>query len=107
MIVHDLTGRNVAAIFMAVPGSTWTFGWDTPSPVGSSAGHYFSPNSVGHLGFTGTSLWMDLTHDVTVVFLTNRIHPSRQNTAIRVFRPKLHNLIMEQLGLNHLSIRKP
>ncbi|MCP4578194.1 MAG: serine hydrolase [Deltaproteobacteria bacterium] len=89
------------------PNSTWAFGWDTPSPIGSSAGRYFSPNSVGHLGFTGTSLWMDLTHDVTVVFLTNRIHPSRQNTAIRVFRPKLHNLIMEQLKLNHLSIRKP
>jgi CubicO group peptidase (beta-lactamase class C family) len=90
-----------------VPGSTWALGWDTPSPIGSSAGRYFSPNSVGHLGFTGTSLWMDLHHDVTVVFLTNRIHPSRQNTAIRAFRPKLHNLIMEQLKLNHPSIRKP
>ena len=89
------------------PNSTWAFGWDTPSPAGSSTGRYFSPNSVGHLGFTGTSLWMDLHHDVTVVFLTNRIHPSRQNTAIRAFRPKLHNLIMEQLKLNHLSIRKP
>lgn len=85
------------------PGSTWAFGWDTPSPVGSSAGRYFSPNSVGHLGFTGTSLWMDLHYDITVIFLTNRIHPSRQNTAIRAFRPKLHNLIMEELGLSHLS----
>jgi serine-type D-Ala-D-Ala carboxypeptidase len=82
------------------PGSTWALGWDTPSPIGSSAGRYFSQNSVGHLGFTGTSLWMDLYHHVTVVFLTNRIHPSRQNTGIRAFRPKLHNLIMEQLGLN-------
>ena len=83
-----------------VPGSTWSLGWDTPSPVGSSTGSYFSPDSVGHLGFTGTSLWMDLDNDVMVVFLTNRIHPSRQNTAIKAFRPKLHNLIMEQLGLN-------
>ena len=90
-----------------VPGSTWALGWDTPSPVGSSAGSYFSPNSIGHLGFTGTSLWMDLHHDVTVVFLTNRIHPSRQNTDIKAFRPKLHNLVMEQLGLNPLSIPKP
>ena len=88
-------------------GSTWAFGWDTPSPAGSSAGRYFSPNSVGHLGFTGTSLWMDLHHNVTVVFLTNRIHPSRQNTTIRGFRPALHDLAMEQLRLNHLSIRKP
>ncbi|OQY45309.1 MAG: hypothetical protein B6240_08955 [Desulfobacteraceae bacterium 4572_87] len=81
-----------------VPGSTFAFGWDTPSPTGSSTGRYFSPDSVGHLGFTGTSLWMDLHHDITVIFLTNRIHPSRLNTAIRAFRPKLHNLIMEELG---------
>lgn len=84
-----------------VSGSTWALGWDTPSPSGSSAGRHFSPDSVGHLGFTGTSLWMDLCHDVIVVFLTNRIHPSRQNTAIRAFRPRLHSLIMEQLGLNY------
>ena len=81
-----------------VPGSTWALGWDTPSTTGSSAGRYFSPDSVGHLGFTGTSLWMDLHHDVLVVFLTNRIHPSRQNTSIRAFRPRLHNAVMEQLG---------
>ncbi len=84
-----------------VPGSTWALGWDTPSPAGSSAGRYFSSDSVGHLGFTGTSLWMDLHHDVLVVFLTNRIHPSRKNTNIRAFRPQLHNMIMEQLGKNH------
>ena len=89
-----------------VPGSTWALGWDTPSPVGSSAGSYFSPDSVGHLGFTGTSLWMDLYHDVTVVFLTNRIHPSRQNTAIKAFRPRLHTLVMEQLGLNPSAVAK-
>jgi CubicO group peptidase (beta-lactamase class C family) len=84
-----------------VPGSNWALGWDTPSPVGSSAGRYFSSKAVGHLGFTGTSLWMDLYHHVTVVFLTNRVHPSRENTAIRTFRPRLHNLVMEQLGLGH------
>jgi len=85
-----------------VPGSTWALGWDTPSATGSSAGRYFSPDAVGHLGFTGTSLWMDLHRDVLVAFLTNRIHPSRQNTHIRAFRTQLHNLVMEQLGLNKL-----
>ena len=84
-----------------VSGSTWALGWDTPSPTGSSAGRHFSPDSVGHLGFTGTSLWMDLYQDVIVVFLTNRIHPSRQNMAIRAFRPRLHNMVMEQLGLDY------
>ena len=90
-----------------VADSTWALGWDTPSPLNSTAGSHFSQSSVGHLGFTGTSLWMDLHHDVMVIFLTNRIHPSRQNTGIRAFRPKLHNLVMEHLGINDLSIRNP
>ena len=99
-----LQPRTVRTFFereTLVPGSTWALGWDTPSPGGSSAGRYFSAGAVGHLGFTGTSLWMDLHHDVTVVLLTNRIHPSRENTAIRAFRPRLHDRVMEQLGLDH------
>jgi len=88
-----------------VPGSTWALGWDTPSATGSSAGRYFSPHAVGHLGFTGTSLWMDLHRDVLVVFLTNRIHPSRQNTRIRAFRPQLHNLVMEQLRIEQTELK--
>lgn len=79
-------------------GSTWALGWDTPSPQNSSSGKYFSPNSVGHLGFTGTSVWMDLDKDVLVILLTNRIHPTRNNQKIKAFRPELHDLIMEGLG---------
>lgn len=79
--------------------STWALGWDTPSPQNSSAGQYFSKNSVGHLGFTGTSIWMDLTQDIMVIFLTNRVHPSRNNTAIRAFRPLLHDRVMEHLNI--------
>jgi len=81
-----------------VNGSTWALGWDTPSNEASSAGQYFSVNSVGHLGFTGTSVWMDLEKDVIVVFLTNRVHPTRDNEKIKAFRPVLHDLIMEELG---------
>ncbi len=79
-------------------GGTWALGWDTPSSKGSSSGVYFSPDSVGHLGFTGTSVWVDLAKGVIVVLLTNRIHPSRKNQKIREFRPKMHNLVMEALG---------
>lgn len=79
-------------------GSTWALGWDTPTSGNSSSGRFFSRNSVGHLGFTGTSLWMDLEKDVTVVFLTNRIHPTRKNERIREFRPLLHDAVMEELG---------
>ena len=81
-----------------VEGSTWTLGWDTPSPEDSSSGRYFSGNSVGHLGFTGTSIWMDLEKDVVVILLTNRIHPRRDNTKIRAFRPQIHDLIMKELN---------
>ena len=83
-----------------VDGCTWALGWDTPSLEGSSAGSYFSQNSVGHLGFTGTSLWMDLDRDIVVVFLSNRVHPTRENEKIKVFRPLLHDTIMEELGKN-------
>jgi CubicO group peptidase (beta-lactamase class C family) len=81
-----------------VKGCTRTLGWDTPSLQGSSSGRYFSSNSVGHLGFTGTSLWMDLESDVIVILLTNRVHPDRRNEKIRTFRPKIHDCIMETLG---------
>lgn len=81
-----------------VSESTFALCWDTPSPQDSSSGRYFSANSVGHLGFTGTSVWMDLERDVIVVLLTNRIHPRRDNEKIKVLRPALHDAIMEDLG---------
>ncbi|SPD73106.1 conserved hypothetical protein [uncultured Desulfobacterium sp.] len=80
------------------PESSWALGWDTPTPGASSSGRYFSEESVGHLGFTGTSVWMDLKKDVVVVFLTNRIHPSRENISIRAFRPILHDTVMEVIN---------
>ena len=91
------TVRDFFARQDRVKGSTWALGWDTPSPEGSSSGRFFSKNSVGHLGFTGTSVWMDLERDAIVILLTNRIHPTRANMRIREFRPKLHDLIMEEL----------
>lgn len=78
----------------SVPGSTWALGWDTPSPAHSSAGELFSPQSVGHLGFTGASLWIDLEQHVHVITLSNRVHPRRDNDKIQAFRPVLHNTIM-------------
>lgn len=80
-----------------VPDSTWCLGWDTPSPSKSSAGTHFPPSSVGHLGFTGTSIWVDLEHERHVILLTNRVHPSRNNDDIHAFRPILHDLVVEAL----------
>ena len=79
------------------PGSTWALGWDTPSPTGSQSGTRFSPDTIGHLGFTGTSVWMDLARDRHVVLLSNRVHPSRDNNAIKEFRPLIHDLVNEAL----------
>ncbi|MCA9500076.1 MAG: serine hydrolase [Nitrospira sp.] len=81
----------------AQPGSSWALGWDTPSQP-SSSGQWFSPESFGHLGFTGTSIWIDPTRDLEVIFLSNRVHPTRDNQAIKAFRPKLHDAIIQELG---------
>ncbi len=80
-------------------GSDWALGWDTRALEGSSAGKYFSRDSVGHTGFTGTSIWMDLEKDVTAILLTNRVHPKRDNDRIKQFRPVFHDAVMEELGL--------
>jgi CubicO group peptidase (beta-lactamase class C family) len=82
-----------------IPGSTWALGFDTPSATGSTGGRYLAPTSVGHLGFTGTSLWIDPTRDLVMVLLSNRVHPSRENGGIKQFRPRFHETVMESLGL--------
>ncbi|MGD9331317.1 MAG: serine hydrolase domain-containing protein [Desulfobacterales bacterium] len=78
-------------------GSTWALGFDSPSRPTSSSGQYFSANSIGHLGFTGTSFWTDIERRITIVLLTNRIHPSRSNELIRIYRPRIHDAVMRDL----------
>ncbi|MBN1278035.1 MAG: serine hydrolase [Deltaproteobacteria bacterium] len=93
--------ETVAAFFERqeiAEGSTWALGWDTPSAENSSSGKYFSRSSLGHLGFTGTSIWIDLEKDVIIIFLTNRVHPTRTNEKIKLFRPVIHDRIMEYMG---------
>jgi len=80
------------------PSSTWALGFDTPASSDSSAGRYFSARSVGHLGFTGTSFWLDLEKEIAVILLSNRVHPSRDNEKIKEFRPLLHDAVMEEFA---------
>jgi CubicO group peptidase (beta-lactamase class C family) len=77
------------------PGSSWGLGWDTPSAP-SSSGSRFSGESFGHLGYTGTSLWVDPTKELEVVLLSNRVHPVRTNNRIQEFRPFIHDLVYEE-----------
>ncbi len=74
--------------------SDWAIGWDTPTPGVSSSGDLFSERSVGHLGFTGTSLWIDLEKEAVVVMLTNRVHLIAKRSRFDL-RPTVHNHIID------------
>jgi len=74
--------------------SDWALGWDTPTPGTSSSGRYFGEHSVGHLGFTGTSLWIDLEREAIVVMLTNRVHLVAKRSRFEL-RPRIHDLVIE------------
>jgi CubicO group peptidase (beta-lactamase class C family) len=76
-------------------------GWDTKSPENSSSGKYFSLNSFGHTGYTGTSIWIDKETKLFVILLTNRVHPTRANSKIGKFRPIIHDAIFESLFVNN------
>ena len=93
--------RDTLATFIArredVPGSSRALGWDTMLPT-SSCGTKMSARAFGHTGFTGTSLWIDPDRGVYVVFLTNRVHPTRANNQIKQVRPALHDAVMDNLG---------
>jgi CubicO group peptidase (beta-lactamase class C family) len=80
----------------APSGSSRAIGWDTPSE-NSSAGVHFSRHSIGHLGFSGCSLWIDLDARIAAVLLTNRTWPDRENQAIRKVRPAFHNALRQAL----------
>ena len=79
-----------------IPGSHRALGWDTPSP-GSSAGDLLSPESIGHTGFTGTSLWIDPRHRLAIVLLSNRVNPTRDNPAWIGVRARIADLVMTTL----------
>jgi CubicO group peptidase (beta-lactamase class C family) len=77
-------------------GTSRALGWDTPSTP-SQSGKYFSPNSYGHLGYTGTSLWIDPDRRLSITLLTNRTWPDCSNHAIKQVRPRVHDAVIEAL----------
>ena len=84
-------------------GGTRTLGWAVPTPGGLS-GNYFSAHSYGHTGFTGTSIWIDSDRQLFVVFLTNRVHPTRENQKIQQVRRDLHDAVMQALGFASVAV---
>jgi CubicO group peptidase (beta-lactamase class C family) len=98
--------REVARAFVArdgTPGSERALGWDTPSREGSALGARLgrgSGGAVGHLGFTGTSLWLDLDREIACALLTNHVHPAGPDRArLRSFRARFHDAVAEALGV--------
>ncbi len=95
-----ILNRKTIDLFTArqnvITGSSRAIGWDTPSHP-SSSGYYYSDNSFGHTGFTGTSIWVDRERDLFVILLTNRVYPTRNNRKISELRPTIHNIIMESM----------
>ncbi len=75
----------------------WAMGFMMPTMGGSSSGQYFSAESVGHTGFTGTSFWYDPIQDLSVGILSNRVFYGRENKQFAALRPQIHNGIMEAL----------
>lgn len=75
----------------------WALGFMLPTAGSASCGPLFSPSSVGHTGFTGTSIWLDPKHDLLVSVVSNRVHPTRENREFVSLRPKIHTWIAEEL----------
>jgi CubicO group peptidase (beta-lactamase class C family) len=94
---HRFDPKLIGRFFSRQPDSDRALGFDMPAASGSSSGRLFSARTVGHLGFTGTSFWMDLDRSIIVILLTNRIHPTRTNEKIKGFRPIIHDMIMNRL----------
>jgi CubicO group peptidase (beta-lactamase class C family) len=80
-----------------VPGSSRALAWDTMLTT-SSCGTRLSPSAIGHTGFTGTSLWIDIANDLYVVLLTNRVHPTREGETIRDVRRAVHDVVVTDLA---------
>lgn len=102
-LLDVLAGRSTTPVSMASlrwmlspqHGGSNLVGFDSKSAEGSSAGTLLGPRSFGHLGFTGTSLWIDPDADLVIVLLTNRVYPTRGNVAIRQARPAIADRIVE------------
>ncbi len=75
----------------------WAMGFILPTKGSASCGKYFHSTSFGHTGFTGTSLWYDPKEDLLVTILSNRVHPTRENSKYVQFRPQIHDAVVESL----------
>ena len=95
--VRQETARLFARCAAPLDAGDWALGFMLPSPEGASCGSHFSRESIGHTGFTGTSVWYDPQRDLLVLILSNRVRYGRDNKAFLQLRPKIHDWIVESL----------
>ncbi len=95
--VRQATAQLFAQRAIAPQAGDWALGFMLPSAQGASCGKYFSPRSIGHTGFTGTSLWYDPERDLLIALLSNRVHAGRDNKAFLALRPQIHDWVVEAL----------
>lgn len=93
----NISSDVFAQACLQVGASEWTAGFNRRSDQHSSSGDYFSSQSIGHLGFTGTSFWVDPEQEIIIVFLTNRVIKGEDQKGIKKLRPEIHNMIVEHL----------
>ena len=96
-LVRCDTAQRFAQRATPLETGDWALGFMLPSPQGASCGRHFSTRSIGHTGFTGTSLWYDPERDLLVVILSNRVYGGRENKAFLALRPQLHDWVVESL----------
>jgi CubicO group peptidase (beta-lactamase class C family) len=99
----DLPGRALATFWASRGLGSHVCGWDTPSNPVSSTGRWWPAHAVGHLGYTGTSVWMAPDERVVVALLTNRVHPVDDKEPIRAARPRVHDAVSHTLGWDRIQ----
>ena len=103
LLSHSLVRSETLSLFTrrqtGPPGASRALGWDTPS-CPSQSGKYFGTQSFGHLGYTGTSLWIDPEKTLSITLLSNRTWPDNRNQLIQQVRPAFHDAIIEALQVN-------
>ncbi|MBA2321267.1 MAG: beta-lactamase family protein [Deltaproteobacteria bacterium] len=96
---NGLPGRTLHRLWNTPGPGSHTAGWDRPSEEGyTSTGRFFPRDARGHLGYTGTSLWVVPSRSSVIALLTNRVHPVDDKEPIRAARPRLHDAVARALG---------
>lgn len=96
-ILKETTVNLLFDNYTSDPNQPRTLGWLLPSPKACSASQLISPSSLGHTGFTGTSIWIDFERRFYGILLTNRVHPTRKNQAIIQLRPRFYRAICQAI----------